>query len=150
MRQNAQVYILQAEDGTIKVGHSVNPEKRMHQLGRSGLKVVHASGMIVDAEKVERAAHKLLKLAGKHVRGEWFSASIQEALDAIDVAQRIADGLDVLPGRDTFLQMRIADEIVAKLDDLRRVEADLPSRSEMIRRLIERADGMAKKDKKAA
>jgi len=51
--------------------------------------------------------------------------------------------------QNTLLQMRIAEEIVAKLDDLRRVEADIPSRSEMIRRLIERADGMVKKDKKA-
>lgn len=38
-----------------------------------------------------------------------------------------------------ILHMRIASEIMADLDDLRRLERDLPSRSEMVRRLIARA-----------
>jgi metal-responsive CopG/Arc/MetJ family transcriptional regulator len=41
--------------------------------------------------------------------------------------------------QNTLLQMRIADEIIKKLDDLRRDEKDIPTRSEMVRRLIERA-----------
>lgn len=38
-----------------------------------------------------------------------------------------------------ILHMRISAEHMAWLDDLRRVEPDLPARSEMVRRLIERA-----------
>jgi hypothetical protein len=41
--------------------------------------------------------------------------------------------------QDTFLHMRIAEEVKLMLDDLRKGEPDLPSRSEMVRRLIERA-----------
>ena len=41
--------------------------------------------------------------------------------------------------QDQILHMRIADEVKRKLDDLRKRESDLPSRSEMVRRLIERA-----------
>lgn len=41
------------------------------------------------------------------------------------------------------MQIRTTAEWLAILDDLRRAEPDLPSRSEMIRRLVERArDGM--------
>jgi len=49
--------------------------------------------------------------------------------------------------QNTLLQMRIADEIVEKLDDLRRLEKDIPSRSEMVRRLIERAHETGRKRK---
>lgn len=37
------------------------------------------------------------------------------------------------------LQVRCHPELVRGLDDLRRAEADLPTRAEMARRLIERA-----------
>lgn len=40
---------------------------------------------------------------------------------------------------DKILQMRLSAKTQADLDELRRREADLPSRSEMIRRLIARA-----------
>jgi hypothetical protein len=41
--------------------------------------------------------------------------------------------------QDAILQMRIAAALVLQLDDLRRHEPDIPSRSEMVRRLIARA-----------
>jgi metal-responsive CopG/Arc/MetJ family transcriptional regulator len=41
--------------------------------------------------------------------------------------------------QDAILQMRIAADLVAELDELRRHESDIPSRSEMVRRLISRA-----------
>lgn len=47
--------------------------------------------------------------------------------------------------QDTFLHMRIAEEVKLMLDDLRKGEPDLPSRSEMVRRLIERAHESEKK-----
>lgn len=40
---------------------------------------------------------------------------------------------------DKLLQMRLSEEHRRMLDELRKAEADLPSRSEMVRRLIERA-----------
>ncbi len=40
---------------------------------------------------------------------------------------------------DKILQMRLSAQIKADLDELRRREKDIPTRSEMIRRLISRA-----------
>ena len=42
-------------------------------------------------------------------------------------------------GKDAILHMRLEAAEKAALDDLRRAEPDLPSRSEMVRRLIQRA-----------
>jgi hypothetical protein len=38
---------------------------------------------------------------------------------------------------DKLLQMRTTEEFIRRIDDWRRVQDDLPSRSEAIRRLIE-------------
>lgn len=36
-------------------------------------------------------------------------------------------------------QMRVDDDFLRQLDDLRRIEDDLPSRAELLRRLVEAA-----------
>lgn len=41
--------------------------------------------------------------------------------------------------QDAILHMRVSAEFEAQLADLRKSEPDLPSKSEMIRRLVERA-----------
>ena len=41
--------------------------------------------------------------------------------------------------QDSILHMRVSEDVKTLLDDLRKFEPDLPSRSEMVRRLIERA-----------
>lgn len=43
--------------------------------------------------------------------------------------------------QDSILHMRVSEDVKAALDELRKREPDLPSRSEMVRRLIERAAG---------
>ncbi|WP_414462917.1 hypothetical protein [Hyphomicrobium sp. DY-1] len=48
--------------------------------------------------------------------------------------------------QDTQIAIRISAQALAALDQLRKNEDDLPSRAEMIRRLIDRAD--QKKDKR--
>jgi metal-responsive CopG/Arc/MetJ family transcriptional regulator len=49
--------------------------------------------------------------------------------------------LPMLPAmtQDSILHMRVSEDVKTLLDDLRKLEPDLPSRSEMVRRLIERA-----------
>ena len=59
-------------------------------------------------------------------------------------ASEIPDGMK----HDDTLQMRLSPELKATLDDLRKAESDLPSRSEMIRRLIERAAATLEKGRK--
>jgi hypothetical protein len=43
------------------------------------------------------------------------------------------------PGTNPLLNFRAPDYVVQWLDDLRRIEKDIPNRGEMVRRLIERA-----------
>ena len=45
--------------------------------------------------------------------------------------------------QNQILHMRVSEEIRVKLDDLRRAETDIPGRSEMVRRLIQRAQEAA-------
>ena len=45
---------------------------------------------------------------------------------------------------DTQIAVRISEERLRQLDELRRREKDLPSRAEMLRRLIDRAAKSAK------
>jgi hypothetical protein len=42
-------------------------------------------------------------------------------------------------GPGTMLQPRLSDEFLEKLDDWRRQQPDLPSRTEALRRLVEQA-----------
>jgi hypothetical protein len=49
-----------------------------------------------------------------------------------------------MPKPDKFLHMRISEEDLADLDDMRKAEEDFPTRSDMVRRLIERAKAASK------
>jgi len=50
------------------------------------------------------------------------------------------------PVDSTGVMVRIRDDLIGKIDDHRRNEADLPSRPEMIRRII--SDWIENKEKK--
>ena len=49
-----------------------------------------------------------------------------------------------MPKPDKFLHMRISEDDLADLDDLRKAEEDFPTRSDMVRRLVERAKAASK------
>jgi hypothetical protein len=46
---------------------------------------------------IESWAHWLLKSAGKHDRGEWFRVTLEDAVEAIERAERIANGQEPRP-----------------------------------------------------
>jgi metal-responsive CopG/Arc/MetJ family transcriptional regulator len=50
--------------------------------------------------------------------------------------------------QDSILHMRVSEDVKTLLDELRKLEPDLPSRSEMVRRLIERATAERKRGRK--
>jgi len=41
--------------------------------------------------------------------------------------------------KQKLIQVRVSDDDISAIDELRKAEPDLPSRSEMVRRLVERA-----------
>ena len=96
MRTNEKVYVFQAPSGEVKVGHARRPTARAKQIS-DDLKIVHVTGNIIEVERVERLAHRILALAGKRIKGEWFSATAEEAVAAIERAIAMAEGLEPVP-----------------------------------------------------
>ena len=156
MRKNARLYIMEADDGTLKLGHSVAPSRRAKELRRA-VSIVHTTDVLEHAERIERLAHRVLALHGRHIRGEWFEATLDQAVEAIEIAIRQAAdcelklGWALTPSRPAIVrepterfEMRMSASDLAALDRLRKGEDDLPSRAEMIRRLIVDADGAAR------
>lgn len=78
------VYAMACSDqGPTKIGKATDPEKRLRALktGNHELRLHHAELVVYGAESVERTVH--LALRAKHLDGEWFSISPQEAREAI-------------------------------------------------------------------
>lgn len=99
MRTNARIYVMRAEDGTLKLGHSIDPIKRARSVGKP-VEVVHQTDVIEHVERIERLAHRVLALHGRHIRGEWFEADLSDAISAIEMAIRQAEGSELqLVGR---------------------------------------------------
>lgn len=74
-REGSMYFIQAGENGPIKIGSSINPEKRrgLLQMGNAEeLKVVLA---IPGGERRERAAHK--RFRHLRIRGEWFLPGFQ-------------------------------------------------------------------------
>lgn len=117
MHKTARVYIMEAEDGSLKVGHSARPELRLKEIKERGpLRIVHLCDESDNADRIERLAHKLLALAGRRIKGEWFAATIEECAASIDHAGRIIAGLEPAPdfppgGKASRLDMRITSEL---------------------------------------
>lgn len=145
-RKTAHVYVFDGRDGTVKVGNSIRPEARIKEVGRgANLVLAYKSDLLDDAEYIERAAHGILRLAKKHVKDEWFFASVAEARSAISTAIAIAEKMQlplqyVAPPKWETLRVDDPDHMFRDgLDLLRKQEDDLPGRSEMVRRLVDRA-----------
>lgn len=120
------VYVMRGADGLVKVGYSNKPERRARQVGNV-VEIAHTSAFKDDAERIERGAHRLLRLAGRHVRAEWFNATVAEAIDAIEMAERIAGGLELAidrrprkPQRRPDVTIRLPLEVFEELRELAR------------------------------
>lgn len=144
-----QVYAMLRADGLVKVGISGNPHLRRASVAvTSGqpVTVEHMTEARSDALDIESVAHRLLK--EKHHQGEWFSATVEEAISAIGLAIDIVDGrapdtvADVwfcrrkgsVEQKTERLNLAADPEFIRLLDEWRRQQDDLPSRSEALRR----------------
>lgn len=80
------VYIIAGEK-RIKVGQSKNPEDRIKNIQHhviEDLKIVYKSPSLEQYVLVERIAHKILK--PYRIKGEWFKATSQQGMDAVNQA----------------------------------------------------------------
>lgn len=137
------VYVIQSDAGPVKIGVSGDPEYRLRQLIGSqpfAAKIVHCvSEPSLPAYQIEAVAHSLL--ASFHRRGEWFDVTPEQAAEAIQSAiDLINEGdltsLEKSSKQSARLQMVISPEEIAHIDNWRRHQTPLPSRSEAIRQLV--------------
>lgn len=101
-QQVAFIYAFQAESGgPVKVGQSVDPEKRAVGLGRGTASKVVVLGArqchFHDRLFAERYAHALLW--PRRVRGEWFDVEPEQALAAIRIAVAQVEAGRLPPGQ---------------------------------------------------
>lgn len=74
----AKIYVM--DDGRYrKIGFSSDPERRAKQVGPLARVVFEIEA--ADHVNVERAAH--IRLSDRRVAGEWFDASVDEAIEAV-------------------------------------------------------------------
>lgn len=117
---SASVYVMDdPRAGLRKVGFSMNIPERLRQLRLRPAHLRYVSEATAQAQRVEQLAHRLLELAGKRVRDELFSATVEECVAAIERAERIVCGLEPPPPqreKRPTKQFRFDPELLAELD----------------------------------
>lgn len=78
------VYVIEFADGHIKIGYSVNPQKRVRTLGSSGpytMRRFWISNPVKNASKLETLAHRHFK--EHRVGGEFFTVAFDQTVEWI-------------------------------------------------------------------
>lgn len=144
MKTNAFIYVMKGREGRIKLGHSVDPVRRAYDVGET-VEIAYVSPRIEEAERVERRAHRILALTHKHVRGDWFIAPVEAAKQAIEIAQRQVDAIELpLAGklgngkeRMTPIPVRLPRSTVQLIDEEKAKSGGaITQRATMIRLLV--------------
>jgi hypothetical protein len=81
------IYVIQADNGMLKIGISSNPSARLAQLrtaSPSALSFAYIAALRSDGRAVEAEAHRTL--AGYRQNGEWFNCPAEMAVAAIGAA----------------------------------------------------------------
>jgi hypothetical protein len=82
------IYVIGPEDGPFKIGHSKNVESRVTEMMVGSWRELKAHficwgrGQIL-VKSLERNVHASLRKAGRHIRGEWFDVTVDEARELI-------------------------------------------------------------------
>lgn len=79
---NGHVYIIRSDEGPVKIGISIHPEKRIRSIGlASGRSIVQAfvSPEIPNPQQIEVLLFE--RFAAKRMVGEWFSIDFDEAVN---------------------------------------------------------------------
>lgn len=140
--QSGKVYVMDDGQGRVKIGRSGKPDERHKQIcfseGKS-VALVFSTLHHQNAASLERQAQAHLR--DKRLRGDWYAATPEEAISAVVKATQGQFASEAEPTRFDTFSMRADAEFLRRLDELRRREPDLPSRAEMVRRLVDAAFG---------
>ena len=75
------LYVIQSEDGPIKIGRSVNPKARVASLQTASPSRLRLVRLYPSEGHRERSLHRTF--SPLHVRGEWFCAEVLPLLDEL-------------------------------------------------------------------
>jgi predicted GIY-YIG superfamily endonuclease len=97
MSAATNVYVFKSDHGLVKIGMAADPLRRAKAIqATSGLAInVAHTREIKNALAVEHAAHVLLK--AKRRNGEWFDVTVEEAIQAIELAIDLVAQADANP-----------------------------------------------------
>lgn len=142
MARPGHVYVMDAGSGRVKVGVSKHPRMRAVQLG--DLTINHVSKWHDQAGAIEKAAHRLLTIAGQHCNNELFRATVDEAVAAVDRAFELAmrgELHTVKPKPNPMVGTAISTELAGRLSKAadRKRDPYAPTVSQIIVRGIELA-----------
>lgn len=114
------VYVMQGADGRTKVGISQNPQSRRRavEIAESVAHTIvyqkHVGSIVLG---VERGAHRLLKERGFHSSGEYFTASPDECICAVEEAIASIGHDAISPYEAKLLETPNGDLSVAEMVD---------------------------------
>jgi hypothetical protein len=121
------IYFLQSDrDGLVKIGRTKDLTSRLKSLGVATVAALRLIRSLDAPDWVETWLHQ--HFYARHSRGEWFHYH-PEMLTVVP-----PDVFD--PSNSEALTLRISRAQLRQLDDWRRGQPDLPSRTEAIRRLM--------------
>ncbi len=88
------LYVIAASDnGPVKLGLSIHPEKRVKQLQTGSVETYHLYHKeLVEVsclKKAEKSLHRLL--SHKRMRGEWFDLTVTDAIDEVKFIRMTED-----------------------------------------------------------
>ncbi len=133
------VYVLSGR-GRVKIGWSRQPVIRAYQVGG---KLEHATTQLTMATRVERLAHRILH--SKRIgRTEWFDATIEDAIAAVEAAIEVAEGRQPEPPRPepmrsyrAVVPLSLDGELLSRVEAARaRRSHSRPGRAQVMRELI--------------
>jgi metal-responsive CopG/Arc/MetJ family transcriptional regulator len=80
------IYVVKSEPGPVKIGIATKPRNRFSELQTAShlplsLEYIGECPEAAAAERIEARAHAILR--SQHCRGEWFSVSAEEAVEAV-------------------------------------------------------------------
>lgn len=145
------IYVMGTNDGPKKIGIAENPKKRLSAIRTHNafhVDILHSRELGEDAWKVEGHAHRLL--GSHHIRGEWFSVTVDDAVAAIAAAmERVANGEAI--GRTVGRKKEFPNRITLPLSDemLAGIEAARVGKEERVELIREAIDREIKRRKRA-
>lgn len=112
------IYVVKSEPGPVKIGIANKPRARFHNLRTASavpLSLEYIGECVDDhaVAKIEATAHEILR--DQHQRGEWFSTSVEDAVDAVILAAEQL-GYELIPiateiargdPKDTMISARV-------------------------------------------